>query len=364
MTLADIAALRLSAQHISSGTFQTPRDLVGWMGAMQAQDFPMSQWAIGARLPDATEADVKKALDEGVILRTHVLRPTWHLVSAGDIYWMQELTAPHIRASMNARHKQLELDAAVLSKTNKILEKTLEGGRHRSRQEVLDAFTKAGIALNDNRAAHLLFSAELDCLICSGVTHGNGQTYALLEERVPRPASINRPEALARLAQRYFSSHGPATLADFIWWSGLPVRDARNALEMVRSEFVFESIEGETYWFSPSISDAAKGTAAVLLLPAFDEFIISYKDRKAALASEHHKKAVSENGIFRPVIVVNGRVKGLWKRSFKKDKVLVETGFFQQPDPQELLRTEQAAAAFGRFLDKTAELVFSQGNVN
>ncbi len=357
MTLADIASLRLAAQHITTNTLPTAGDLVGWMGAMQAQDFPMSKWAIGARLPCETEKGVEKAIDEGIILRTHVLRPTWHLVTASDIYWMLELTAPHIRASMSARHKQLELDAATLSKTNKILEKTLEGGRHRSREEVLDEFRKAGIALNDNRSAHLLFSAELDCLICSGVTQGNRQTYALLEERVPRPLSIDREEALGRLAWRYFSSHGPATLADFIWWSGLPVRDARRALEMVRSGFSSETLEGETYWFDPSISNSGQGQPAVFLLPAFDEFIISYKDRKAALASQHHKKAVSENGIFRPVIVVDGQVTGLWKRTVKKDRVLVETSFFHSPDRHTYALVEAAAETFGKFLGTSGSVI-------
>lgn len=324
------------------------------MGAMQAQDYAMAKWAVGVRVPGATEANVEAALNAGEILRTHVLRPTWHLVAAEDIYWMLALTAPHIIASQKARHAELELTPAVLKKTYRLLEKTLRDGNYQTREELNGVFERAKISIEDNRAAHLLMCAELDCLIASGATKQGKPTYALLAERVPKPKRLNREEALAALAGRYFASHGPATLADFGWWSGLPVGEARNALEMVKPKLLAETVGEQTYWFAESISPAKSRTAH--LLPAYDEFIISYKDRSASLTFEQQKKAVSDNGIFRPMVVVNGEVIGIWARTAKKNTVQIEAEHFGKPSKDILKQIEQAAEQYGAFLGKMAAL--------
>jgi hypothetical protein len=355
MNLHDIANLRLINQQIAGSEFKTAKEIVGWMGAMQAQDFAMSKWAIGARLPGTTEKMIEAAIDNGEIIRTHLLRPTWHLVSADDIYWMLRLTAPHIKASMKSRDKQLELDEKTYSKCNIVLEKALQNSTNLTREALVACLNTAGISTSDNRASHIFMRAELEGIICSGISTGNKQTYALLSLRVADEIRINRDEALAKLANTYFKSHGPATLKDFNWWSGLPAADSRKAIEMVKPGFISETIEGETYWFTESVADALTNKESVYLLPAFDEFIISYKDRTSTLQLDHHSKAVSSNGIFRPVIVINGKVAGIWKRSLNKNKILLETGFFNSTTDINRKMIDVAVSDFGKFMNRAID---------
>jgi hypothetical protein len=356
MNLTDIANTRLINQQIERPRFKAVKELVGWMGAMQAQDYGMVKWAIGVRLPNATDRLIETAINNGKIIRTHILRPTWHFVSADDIYWMLALRAAPIKASLRSRFSQLGLSESIVSKSNTIMENKLQGGKHLTREDLLPELTKAGIPTDENRASHLLVWAELDGLVCSGAIKGRKQTYALLEERVPKTALPTREEALARLAKKYFNSHGPATLPDFAWWSGLSGKDASHALELVKLDFHSETIEAQTYWFPQNQTLPLAGKKAVYVLPAFDEYIISYKDRRAALPYEDFDKAVSDNGIFRPIIVVNGQVTGIWKRTIKKDKVLVETTFFKNPDNKTIPLIEKAARGYGKFLEMETEI--------
>jgi hypothetical protein len=359
MNLKEIANIRLINQQIERPRFKTVKDLVGWMGAMQAQDYGMAKWAIGVRLPDASDRIIETAINNGEIIRTHILRPTWHFVSAEDIYWMLALRAAQIKASLRTRSKQLGLTESIFSKSNTIMEDQLRGGKHLTREELLPELTQAGIPIDENRASHLLVRAELDGLVCSGAIKGRKQTYALLEERVSKTVLPTREEALARLAKKYFSSHGPASLPDFVWWSGLSAKDASHALELVKLDFQSETIESQTYWFPQTQTLPLTGKEVAYLLPAFDEFIISYTDRHAALPMENFSMSVSSNGIFRPIIVVNGQVTGIWKRTIKKDKVLMETTFFQSPDNSSLLLIEKAARGYGQFLEMETEIIRS-----
>ena len=356
MNLGDIAHFRLLNQQIERPKFKTIKKLVDWMGAMQAQDFSMAKWAIGARLLNATDQVIESAINNGEIIRTHLLRPTWHFVSADDIYWMLALRAAPIKASLGSRHKQLGLSEAIIAKSHTILGNTLQGGKQLTREELLPELTKAGIPIDENRASHLLVRAELDGLVCSGAKKGRKLTYALLEERVPKTDLPTRDEALAKLANKYFSSHGPATLADFTWWSGLPVTDATHALEMVKMDLKSETSNTQTYWSLKTHSFPPTEVESVHLLPAFDEYIISYKDRRAVLPNENFSKAVSNNGIFRPIIVINGQVAGIWKRTMIMDKVVVETELFHQPDKTTIGMIEKAALRYGRFLEMETEI--------
>jgi hypothetical protein len=356
MNPAEIANIRLASQQITKAKFDSVKELVSWMGAMQAQDYYMSKWAVGIRLPDSTERDVETAMNNGEILRTHLLRPTWHLVSADDIHWMLELTAPQIKTLVKSRHKELELTEAILSKSNSIIEKALSYGDHLTREELMAELGKLNIITNENRSAHFMLMAELNGTVCSGTPRGKKHTYALLHERVPVTKPFNREEALAMLAQRYFTSHCPATLQDFVWWSGLSVADARHGLEMIKSHFISETVGTSIYWLTDSFSLPEQTETSIFLLPAYDEFIISYRDRSASVPAENHKQAVSSNGIFRPVIVIDGKATGLWSRTTKKDKVLIETKFFQPHNEKQKRAIEEAAKTFGRFLDKRAEI--------
>ncbi|MBI5964381.1 MAG: AlkZ family DNA glycosylase [Chloroflexi bacterium] len=356
MKLTDVATSRLITQQILGTKFTTIKDLVGWMGAMQAQDYPMSKWAVGVRLPGLTERKIEAAIDNAEIIRTHLLRPTWHVVSADDIYWMLELTAPQIKASMKSRHKDLGLSESILTKSNTIIEKTLSGGKSLTRDELMGEIQKAKIPTDENRLSHLLMWAELSGIVGSGTSKAGKQTYALLEERVPKPKAMKKEEALGKLAKRYFTSHGPATLQDFVWWSGLSVGDAKSALEMAKPGLVSETIDSQIYWFDNSFSMTRREKDSVYLLPAYDEIIISYRDRSASLFFEHNNLTISNNGIFRPVIVVNGQVIGLWKRTIKKEKVIVETEFFERPNQITKQLIENAAMQFGNFLEKETEI--------
>ena len=356
MTQQEITRLRMCNQQIEGSDLKTAKELVSWMGAMQAQDYAMAKWAIGQRLPGSTDASVEAAYNRGDILRTHLMRPTWHFVSADDISWMLDLTAPRIKQALKAREKQLELNETIYSKSRDMLERMLSDGLSMTREELIQEFANIHIQTNENRLSHILMWAELDGIICSGPIRKNKLTYSLLADRVPNKKTVTRDEALAMLAMRYFNSHGPATLRDFVWWSGLSVTEARKALEMIKTSFQSETIGTETYWFAGELKNTHPLSPSVHLLPAYDEYLISYTDRSAALATVHNKKTISNNGIFHPVIVVNGQVEGLWKRNTVRDMVKIETSHFQLHDPETRQGIENEAARYGHFLDKRVEL--------
>jgi hypothetical protein len=356
MTLKNIPNLRLISQQIIKPEFKSPKEIVGWMGAMQAQDFNMAKWAIGLRLNKATEKNIELAINSGEILRTHVLRPTWHFVSQDDIWWMLDLTAQKLKASLKGRHKQLELTESILNKSNKIIQKTLAEKKFATRKELIIQLNKAKIPTNENRASHIFLNAELNKIICSGKMKGKENTYALLSERANESKSFNRQNALAMLATKYFKSHCPATLRDFVWWSGLNLTDAKNGLEMIKKDLIAEKINDEEYWFHDSLAVSEKNKSSVFLLPAFDEFLISYKDRSASIINEHASKAFSKNGIFWPTIVVNGKVAGTWKRQIQKEKVLVTLDVFDSKNKLKPNSLKKESEKFGFFLDKKTEI--------
>jgi hypothetical protein len=358
MKISEISNLRLQNQQLINSKFKTAQNIVGWMGAMQAQDFEMAKWAVGIRLSGSTEKVIESAINNGEIIRTHLMRPTWHFVSSDDIYWMFELTAPQIKASMKFRDKQLELTDKIYKKSNSIIERSLKGNNHLSREELISELKKAKIAVDMNRASHLLMRAELDGIVCSGIMKDRKPTFALLGERVIKKEAFSKEEALVRLAKTYFTSHGPATIQDFAWWSGLTVFESKQALEMVKSELLSESLGQNTFWFSKRISGNKTQQEKVYLLPSFDEYIISYKDRSAIFPHDDFKKAVSNNGVFRPVIIINGQVAGIWKRVIKKDKIIIELRLFYSISGLVKSQIEIAATNYAYFIDKKTEIKY------
>lgn len=355
MNTTDIMAIRLMSQQIAASKFKSPGILVSWMGAMQAQDYNMAKWAIGLRLPKATVKTIDKAIDKGEIIRTHIMRPTWHFVAAEDLHWMLELTGPKIIQSMKGRNKQLGLTEAVLKKSYKALEKLMLTHKHVTRGEVMTALK---LPAGEQRASHLLAHAELNGLICSGAHKEGIPTYTLLHNWVPKKASLHREEALAKLAQKYFNSHSPATLQDFCWWSGLTLTEGKQAVDMIKAALVTEQTGSQTLYISNAFATPPPLQESAYLLPAFDEFLISYKDRSNILAVEHHQKAFSTNGIFWPLMLVNGKITGSWKRTVAKDKVIIEPTFFKRADKKTRQLIEQSADAFGRFLNRAPEVVY------
>jgi hypothetical protein len=352
VTLSKISNVRLRNQKLEATTFTKAIDVVSWMGAMQAQDYAMSKWAIGQRMTGATDEIIETALNDGLIIRTHLLRPTWHLVSAEDIYWMLELTAPRIRSAMKSRDKELGLTPEVLNKSFGLLEKEISNNINLSREQIAGILNLADIKTDENRLSHILMNAELEGLICSGRRTGNKNTFSLLSERVPKRKVFSKDESLAELAQRYFTSHGPATLKDFTWWSGLSVADATKALNLVASDFVSKTVDSEKYWMKEDFSSFSGSRNTIHLLPAFDEFLISYRDRSASLELVHNRKAISNNGIFYPVIVINGQVTGTWKRTIQKDKVKIETQFFIDIKKKHMELIDKEIEAYSSFLNR------------
>lgn len=358
MEISEIASLRLKNQQLVSTELKTPKQLVGWMGAIQAQDYNQAKWAIGVRMPHLTEDQIEDAFNKGDIIRTHLMRPTWHFVSADDIYWMLELTSPQIKAVLNSRHRELGITELLVNNSYLAIEEAINSNEQQAltREELIEALDHAGIPTSHQFTAHLMLRAEIDGILCSGPLKGKKQTYALLSNRVPRKITLSKEEAAARLAKSYFLSHGPATLADFIWWSGLPAKSARNALDSIKNDFYSERIASETYWFSDSAVKKGKLKDSVYLLPAYDEFLISYKNRSASITEDDHKKAISSNGIFRPVVLVNGQISGLWKKVIKKDRIVIETEYFRPHEDAEIQSIAKAADLFRHYAGKKAEL--------
>jgi Winged helix DNA-binding domain len=358
MTLKQIAQIRLQSQQLLSTQYKTPADIVGWMGAMQAQDYAMAKWAIGARLPKIVNDSIETAIASGEIIRTHVLRPTWHFVLAKDISWMIDLSAPRIKAALRSNNKRLELSAPVVRKSNKIIEKAFTCRKHLTREELVNELLRHKIALNDSMPAMLLIAAELEKIICSGAPKGNKQTYALFNDRIAAAKPTPRQEALAKLAGIYFNSRCPATLQDFTWWSGLSVKEATEGLESVKQHYDLQVIGNKKYWLSNS-SSAAVRTNKVLLLPAFDEFLLSYADRTASLTFDDHKKVCSNNGIFYPSVVANGQVTGTWNRRVKNGKLVVDAHLFGPPDSRLVNGIKTAVKKVARFLKTEAEVIYN-----
>ena len=313
--MRDVVSQRLDNHKLSSSEFKKPVDVVRWLGAVQAQDFHGAKWALALRMRATTDAVVEEAYNKGQILRTHLMRPTWHFVAPDDIRWLLQLTAPRVNVRCGTGYRQYKLDTATFKRSNKALTRALQGGKHLTRSALKKVLNRAGIAADDTvRMAHILIRAELDGVVCSGPRVGKQFTYALLEERIPPTKTLTRDEALATLTRRYFTSHGPATLQDFVWWSGVTVADAKHGVELIDRHLRQELID-ENVYLSPRAVKAPKPTHSAHLLPAYDEYTVAYKDRQTIFARNDGKPSITPWGLLGPIVILNGRVVGTWKRT-------------------------------------------------
>jgi hypothetical protein len=351
MASLDIVQRRLHNQRLAGNSFEKPEEVVSWLGAIQAQEYPGAKWAVAQRTKGLTEAAIEQAFAEGAILRTHLLRPTWHFVTPADIRWLLKLTAPRVNAVNASYYRKFGLAETVLAQTNAVLAKALEGGKQLMRSELEAVLQQGGLATATDdrlRLAYIMMRAELDGIICSGALRGKQHTYTLLEERVPPARLLERDEALAELASRFFTGHGPATLKDYTWWSGLPAADARAGLEMVKVQFAQEVVDGKTYWFAPA-EPASKGATPIAhLLPAYDEYTIAYKDHSDVLDPQYLDQIIAGSGI---AIIIDGRITGTWKRKFKKGAVVVTLTLFTSLTEAENEAVIRAAHQYGAFLE-------------
>ena len=349
----DIVKYRLNNQQLIKPEFTDPADVVRLMGAVQAQDFAAAKWALGLRLKHSSDHLIEAAYNKGTILRTHLMRPTWHFVTAEDIRWLLALTAPRVKAQCASAYRYYSLTDAVIKKSQNAMEKALLGDRHLTRIELAAILNKAGIATDDNRFIHLMMRAELDGIVCSGCVQGKQLTYALFDERVPQTKPLKRDEALAELTKRYFTSHGPATLHDFAWWSGLTLADARAGMAVVNKDFVSESINGQPYWFPPTAAAPKLASGLVRLLPNYDEYIISYKDRNQMHPNGTAILDARGSVIFNHTILVDGQIAGTWKRTIQKGTVSITTTPFMKLNKKQELALAGAIKEYGRFIGKT-----------
>ena len=361
MRAIDLAQQRLLNQRLIGVAFKRPEDVVQWLGAVQSQDYPGAKWALGQRIRGATDAAIDEAFSSGKIIRTHVMRPTWHFVMPADIRWMLALTAPRVNAAMAYYYRQGEVDDALVARCNTVFRRTLRGGKQLTRGELGKALERAGISATGVRLGFLLGRAELDAVICSGALRGRQHTWALLEERIPESRVLNRDEALVELIRRYFTSHGPAQLTDFVWWSGLTLADTRRGIELAQSDLAQDVIGGKTYWFSSSMKMARPepGTR-IHLLPNYDEYFIAYKDRGAVADAELFKEPSDViRYLYGYIAVMNGRVIGGWKRTIEKGRVVVEVRLpiALNKDGRDALNA--AAEQYGAFVGKPAEVTLS-----
>ncbi len=356
---SELLAARLAAQRIAAPRAGLAR-LVAWMGAIQAQDYLASLWAVALRLPGAvTEAQVEQAIAGGQIVRVHAFRGTWQLIAPADVRWLLALVGPRLIAGWAGRFRELGLGAADFRRGEQAMARALAGGRELTRTELAVAVRDAGVATDGQRMAHMLVRAELAGLICGGARRGKQFTYALLDDRVPaRAPALPRQQAIAELARRYLRSRGPATDRDLAWWTGLPLGDVRAAIDSIGGELRARIVDRRTYWSAGRVATPAGGAQ---LLPPFDEYLIAYRDRSAMLDAVHLGRINAGGGMLGACIVVDGRVAGTWRRTLNRKHVLVELETFVRVTRARRQAIEEAAHRYGRFLGLPAQVRFRTG---
>ena len=303
MDRQSIAPRRLANQALTGSSLRRPEDVVGWFGAVQAQEFEPAKWALALRVRGGTSGSIGRAFDEGRILRTHAMRPTWHFVRPEDIHWLMALTAPRVHQACAYHRRIVELDPRTLTRATAIIERALGDGASLTRNELGEHLRRANLPMAGQRLAVVVMFAELECVVCSGPRRGKQFTYAMLSGRATRGESLQRDEALARLCRVFFTSHGPATVRDFSWWSGLTMADARRGLDIIKARS--ETADGLTYWSAGASRRAGRRNDLVHLIPIYDEYVVAYRDRVA----------VPHGALFRHFVVINGQIAGGWQPS-------------------------------------------------
>lgn len=347
----ELLSERLRNQHLTRPDRQKPARVVAWMGAMQAQDFPAAKWAVGLRSPGCNSHDIEEAFNAGAILRTHVLRPTWHFVTPADIRWMLALSAPRVHAANAYYYKQSGLDAKMFARGCAMMHRLLDDGEPRTRAELAVALNRAKVPADGLKLAYIMMHAELEGVITSGPRRGKQFTYALLDQRAPVGKPLDRRDAVAELARRYFASHGPATIRDFVWWSGLTVAEAELGIEAVRPKLQQETIDGRPHLGAKARVTAANKGCAALLLPNYDEYLIAYKDRGALVEDARAPNIVARSGGAYPHhLVIDGRLAGSWTRTLKEHAVAIAVAPYRKLTPVQTRAVISAADCYSEFL--------------
>jgi Winged helix DNA-binding domain len=352
MKSSDIIRYRLYNQQISGTKFRRPEEIVEGLGAVQAQDYSGGLWGVGLRLPVSTLVDIEKALIDRKIIRTWPLRGTLHFVPAQDARWMLELLTQRVIRRSAGRYKELSLNDEIFERSEELISQALVGGRQLTREAMYDVLAKGGINPEGQRSYHILGYLAQRGVICLGAREGKHQTFVLFDEWVAESRRLERDEALAEIARRYFTSHGPATLQDFVWWTGLAAADAKAGLEMVKQELTQEVIDGKHYWLKPSSNPAREdGSPIACLLPNYDEYMIGYKDRSAMFQVLPEKSDFQAYGriALNHTIIIDGVIVGSWRRERKNDRVVIRAKLFRPLDNDEKDALSMAVDRYGAF---------------
>lgn len=342
-----LIAWRLASQSMGNRRWQRAVQVVEWLGGVQAQDYPWAQWSIGLRTDRCNGQDVEQAIDDRQIVRAWMFRGTLHFVAASDLSWLTSLLAPGIIKKNARRYRQLELDDAVFEKSQAVLQHALERRGPLTRAEIKTHFDKEGVPAEGQQVPYLLQRAALDGLICHGPHRGREPAYVLLSEWIGAQPALDRAQALALLAIRYFSSHGPATQQDFAWWSGLTAPELRLAIDSA-PEVVPLEVDGVQYWVIGDPPPAGVAEIAYLL-PPFDEYLLGYKERSLVLDPAHAKRVNAGGGMLRPTVMVNGDILGIWKQKMKKQEMAVTIQPFRDLESHERDLIDRAASQLSSF---------------
>jgi hypothetical protein len=356
MTEKEIGNRRLHTQAVWGDRCGDPVEVVRRLAAVQAQEYAYAKWSVAQRTRDITNAAMEEALDGGSILRTHVLRPTWHFVLPEDIRWMLKLSAPRINQLNQYVVRRLGLEEETFSRANRLLGKAVAGGQHRTRPELAEVLGRNGLPSEGLAVICIVMRAELDAVLCSGASRGKQRTYAALEERAPRARVLDDDEALAELTLRYFRGHGPATLKDFLWWSSLSAAQGRAGLEMVKPQLRQETVDGHAYWFDPSATGGLFTSPAVDLVQIYDECLMSYTETRHVIQPPRPE---SDGRTFSHSVLLDGRRVGGWRHVLRANLAIVQAKLDRPLNRAGAKALHAAVERYGQFLQTPTTLEIS-----
>lgn len=317
-------------QQLAAPLFADPAEVVAFMGAMQAQEYRMMRWAVAMRTRKPSANAFKKAYDSGRIIRMHLQRGTWQLVAAEDYHWMRELLSPKAIAVTKGwmSSNKISIPEDELARVREVLVEATRGRRNMTSADYAEALAARGMEMDKHRLSYHIRMAEFDGVLCSGDLMPAKASYALVSEKVGAAQPFDRDEALKMLTRKYFLSRSPATLEDYVWWSGLGVNDCKRGIEMLGDGIRMESWKKREYYVHRDCRIRGFRKGQVMLIPPYDEILIGYKSRDIVLAKEHSHRAHNNSGIFQPIIAYDGMICGNWK-PFEKKMV---TDFFIDTD--------------------------------
>jgi hypothetical protein len=358
MPRVEIARLRMRDSRLTGTTFARPEEVVRWHVAMQAQDYGPAKWAIAQRSTGLVDADLDEALARGSIVRTHVLRPTWHFVAREDLRWLLALSGPRVQQGNGPRYRELGLDGRTRARCEEVIASALQGDNHLTRNEIGAVLEDAGVDRGGQRLPYILMHCELEAVIGSGGLSGKRQTYALLDERVRGGGLLGRDDALVELTRRYLASHGPATVKDLSWWSGMRIREIRETLDSLGSEVRSESVDGLVLWSMASEDPSPPPVRGAHFLQTYDELVVGFSESRflGDPGAEVGRAAWSGRSFPSGVVLLNGRIGGHWRRTIGRNEVNIDVYLFGQLKASDERALKREAAAFGRFVGLPVKL--------